>query len=77
MGGAGGYTCMSEDATALVTDYIQAFDTYDGARREMMVRENQMVARAMALQLESLIPLYTDPDWTHEAVLSVEMASLR
>ena len=77
LGGSGGNTCMSESAQDQVREYMQAYDVFDGAKREMMIRENQMITRAMALQLESLIPLYTDPEWVHEAVIGVETESLR
>jgi len=77
MGGAGGYTCMSEDAQGMVEDFLMSFSKFESMRGELMVIEVQMAAKAMALQTQGLIPLHTDPDWVNEAVQTIEMAGLR
>ncbi len=68
---------MSEDATEAVEEWLLAYSTFDGQRREQNVRQVQMSARALALQRMGVIPMHDEPDWIEAAVQQVDTESLR
>ncbi len=76
MGGAGGYTCMSEDATFQIEEWLTHYESLGNMERSQMILYNQMIARALALQQAALIPMHTDLVWVNDAVHEVDMASL-
>ncbi len=77
MGGAGGYTCMSEDAKYQVEEFRSHYESFDDHKREQIIREVQMDARAMALQTQGIIPLQSDLVWVIASLGEVEVESLR
>ncbi len=68
---------MSEDATFQIEEWLVGYSIYDSNLREQAVRENQLIARGLALQTMGVIPMHNDLEWIDAAVQSVPMESLR
>ncbi len=68
---------MSENAKEQCEEWFSSYEVLEENKREVTVRETQMMARALALQQTGIIPMHTDPDWIQESMLSVPRDSLR
>jgi len=68
---------MPENAQEQIEDGLRIARAWDDARREVTVRETQLSAKAMSLQLAGMIPPYTDPEWTLEVLENSPLESLR
>ena len=61
-----------------VKDAIERWNSVENLKRELVIRETQLGANAIALQQAGIIPLMTDPDSIIAALSSIpDEASLR
>lgn len=77
MGGAGGFTCMSEDATGAVEDWLQTYDSMRDAQSLQMIQEVRMIAQAQALIAAGVMTAPFDATIIYQTLMEVDRASLR
>jgi len=68
---------MPDNVQVEIEDGLRIARAWDDARREVTVRETQLQAKAMSLQMAGMIPPYTDPAWTLEVLENSPLESLR
>lgn len=77
MGGVGGYTCMSEDAQALMKSFSYDYEEFNTKRDAVKATEMTMMVRAAQMSQFGLLVPETDPDRIAENLNLVDPASLR
>jgi len=68
---------MPVNAQTEIEDGLRIGRAWDDARREAIVRETQLTAKALSLQLGGMIPPYTDSEWILQLLEETPLESLR
>ena len=69
--------CMPQRAQEEIEDGLRIGRAWDDIRREATVRETQLKAKGMSLQLAGMIPPHDDPEWLVQVLEEIPLESLR
>jgi len=68
---------MPQTAQTELEDGLRLGRAWDDARREVTVRETQLMAKGLSLQSAGMIAPYTDPEWLFNVLEETPLESLR
>lgn len=77
MGGAGGFTCMSDDAQREIKEFIEMHNNCGNLEIEAERMRMGLLAKAMAMANAGIIPHHADPDQIIEDLKAAPWESLR
>lgn len=68
---------MPQNAQVEIEDGLKIARAWDDARRELAVRETQLMVKGLALQAQSIIAAYSNPEWILNILEETQLESLR